>query len=162
MTTTAETRLSALGTLGRWNVGRALRANNERQYPRMNDFLEKIVALVTECEGIVACSTSSDADGCVIDTIEAHNYNMRKEVQRAATRPSMTRSRLFKSDRSAAKPNKAGKKAKKAPKAKAEGKAKGGPKAKAKAKEIKVPKELKIPKGSFEKKKKKAKATRKA
>ena len=82
---------SALATLGWWNTGRMWRAGPKRQYPLMNDFLQQIVDIVTECESILGC----DGDrGCVVDAVESEKTRLEKEVRRAAVRPSMTRSRL--------------------------------------------------------------------
>jgi hypothetical protein len=76
---------SALVILGWWKAGRAVNAGPERQYPLMNDFLEKIVAIVTECEGILGCDGD---EGCVVQAVEAQQEHMRQEVQRAKGRGS--------------------------------------------------------------------------
>ena len=81
---------TALVVLGWWNLGRSWGAGPQRQYPLMNDFLGRIVALVAECEGILACDGES---GCVIEAVEAHKRELDREVQRASTRPSLTQSR---------------------------------------------------------------------
>ena len=81
---------SALVTLGWWNMGRTWGAGPQRQYPLMNGFLEKIVSIVGESEGIIECDGD---EGCVVDAVETQKMQMHREVKRAAVRPSMTRSR---------------------------------------------------------------------
>ena len=79
---------SALVVLGWWNLGRTWGAGPKRQYPLMNDFLERIVSIVAECEGILGC----DGDqGCVIEAVEAQKRELDQEVRRVSTRPSLQR-----------------------------------------------------------------------
>ena len=81
---------SALVVLGWWNAGRAFNAGPRRQYPLLNTFLEKTVAIVTECEGILGCEGDQ---GCVVDTVEQQQMSLKREVARTAKRPSLSRSR---------------------------------------------------------------------
>ena len=71
--------------------GKDVAGGAQAAVPLMNDFLQQIVDIVTECESILGC----DGDrGCVVDAVESEKTRLEKEVRRAAVRPSMTRSRL--------------------------------------------------------------------
>ena len=94
---------SALVVLGWWNLGRTWGAGPRRQYPLMNDFLERIVSIVAECEGILGC----DGDqGCVIEAVEAQKAELDREVQKVSTRPSLQRGRTTRARAVATKGNK--------------------------------------------------------
>ena len=74
--------------LGWWNTGRLLGASRERQYKRMNIFLNQIVTTVAECQGLLGCNGD---EGCVIEAVEAQQQEITREIRRAAQATSPAR-----------------------------------------------------------------------
>ena len=72
---------AALSTLVWWNAGRLVRAGPERQYRVLNGFLEQLVVIITECQGILGCEGD---DECIISAVEEQQKALEREVATAA------------------------------------------------------------------------------